>query len=86
MPCYEIIIKDSKDSDEKFLKSFYGKGKIGIIFDSAKKPSEDEEVNRVLQSLWDLFSEVFGEDMSESKLGYIYGCIDYNKAKIYKEN
>ena len=81
---YQIIIKDSKDSDKKFLKNFMGQNTITVIFESENKPDEDDDEDIVLQFVEDNFSQIFGNDWSDSKLGYVYSCLDYNKSKIYK--
>ena len=79
---YVITIKDSKNSDEKFLKNFMGQNTITVIFESENKPDEDDDEDIVLQFVEDNFSQKFGNDWS--KLGYVYSCLHYNKSKIYK--
>jgi hypothetical protein len=83
---YKITIKDCKNSNEKFLKSFFGSSKHDIWFTCSSEPTLDEQEDIVLNVLWDKFEGVFGEDMSESKLGYIYSCIHFGEAKKYLAN
>ena len=63
------------------MKNFLGVSKYDIQFAAASKPTLDEQEDIVLNFLWETFAEVFGDDMSESKLGYIYSCIHFDKAK-----
>ncbi len=81
---YQITIKDSRDSDEKFLKNFMGQSAVTVIFESENKPDGDDDADIVLQFVQDNLSYIFGDDWSDSKLGYVYSCLHYNKSKIYK--